>query len=229
MAKAKIGVKSNNNFKKILIVIIGILLIAGIVFGAIKIFSRANKTENNGPTLEEQMTGNKYEVKGKKLIVYFSHTGNTLTLASLINRKIGGDMFKIQPTELYSYDYDETLARAEKEKKENARPEFTEKIENIDEYDTIFLGYPIWLDTMPMVVYTFLDTYNLDGKLIIPFCTYGGESGMETTLKDIKNAEPNATVLEGISIKGTDVGSEVTRQQVDKWIEAMQIKLEDNN
>ena len=227
MAKGKREAKKSSNMKTVAIILIVILLIAGVAYGATKLIKKKanqDQQEQSSTEFEKEMTGNKYDIEGKTLIAYFSRTGNTLTIASLINRKIGGEIFKIEPVEAYSYDYDETSQRAQQEKNSNARPELAKKIENIEEYDTIFLGYPIWFDTMPMPVYTFLDTYNLDGKTIIPFCT-SSSSASGTSITDIKNLEPNANVLSGLSIKGSNVGEENTKKEVDTWIEGIQATM----
>ena len=203
------------------------LLIAGAVFGAIKLINKKTDTsKNNTPSSSNEYTvGNKYDLQQKALIACFSHTGNTLTVASLINRKVEGDMFNIQTEEPYSYNYDETLAQAKKEKQENARPKLSKELENLDEYSIIFLGYPIWLDSMPMAIYTFLDTYDLSGKTIIPFCT-SSSSGLGNTVTDIEKAEPNANVLNGLSIQGSNVGSETTKSMIDTWLTGIQSQLE---
>ena len=227
MSRGKREAKKSNTSRNILIVIILIVLIAGVGYGVTKLIKKKvnqGEQEQQNVEFEKEITGNKYEIKGKTLIAYFSRTGNTLTVASLINRKIGGEIFKIEPVEAYSYDYNETSQRAQQEKDSNARPELAKKIENIEEYDTIFLGYPIWFDTMPMPVYTFLDTYNLDGKTIIPFCT-SSSSTSGTTVTDIENLEPNAKVLNCLSITGSDVGGDNTKTLVDAWIEGIQKEI----
>ena len=230
MGKGKRG-EGNNNGKKIIIAIIVIILIAGIIFGVTKLVKKSdtqNEQETQNPNISQgrDITGNTYEVKGKTLIAYFSRTGNTSTIASLINRKIGGDIFKIQPKELYSYNYDEALERMKKEKDQNARPEIQNKVENMDEYDVIFLGYPVWLDTIPMIINTFLETYNLEGKTIVPFCT-DSEAGAHNSVEDIQKAEPKAKVLSAYAIRGSNVGEESTKESVDLWIESTQKQLEE--
>ena len=95
------------------------------------------------------------------------------------------------------------------------RPALSTQIDNIDDYDTIFLGYPIWWGDMPMALYTFLDEYDLSGKTIAPFVTSGG-SGLSGTPSKIEDEEPNATVTEGLSVR--DSNSENSQSAVSEWL-----------
>ncbi len=226
MARAKRSKKNNNPIGKIIIVLLVLVLIAGAGFGVYKFIKRGNNNKKEMTEQEKELTGNVYELEQKALIAYFSRTGNTLTIASLISRKTESDMFKIQPVETYSYDATEANKRAEKEKKDNARPEIETKIENIDDYDVIFLGYPVWCDTVPMIINTFLDTYNLDGKVIIPFAI-NSDGGFEDSIEAIEKAEPNATVLNGVVVSGSEVGSESTRTIVDNWLSTLKDQIGD--
>ena len=103
----------------------------------------------------------------------------------------------------------------QEEKNKNARPALKTQIDNIDEYDTIFLGYPIWWGDMPMALYTFLDEYDLNGKTIAPFTTSGG-SGLSGTLRNIEDEEPNSTVTEGLAIRDDNVKN--SQNTVIEWL-----------
>ena len=149
------------------------------------------------------------------LVLYFSHTGNTETVANFIHEAVGGDIVKLETEEQYTDNYNDLLDIAQEEKNENARPALSTQIENIDDYDTIFLGYPIWWADCPMAIYTFLDEYDLSGKIIAPFVTSGG-SGLSGTPNDIQNEEPNATVTEGLSIRDDNV--ENSQSEVNEWL-----------
>jgi flavodoxin len=168
----------------------------------------------------------------KSLIAYFSRkgqnyasgkivdlkVGNTEVVASMIQKIAGGDMFHIESVTGYPKDYTETTEVAKNELRTKARPKLTRKVTNIEAYDVIFLGYPNWWGTMPMPVYTFLESYDFSGKKIVPFCTHEG-SGMGHSEKDIAKACPKSIVLEGIAIHGTSAraaGSEVT-----SWIDKL--------
>ena len=102
--------------------------------------------------------------------------GNVQQLAQWVSERTGGDLFSIQVTEPYSSDWDACLERANQERAEDARPELTASVEQLERYDTVFLGYPNWWGDMPMAVYSFLEEYDLSGKTIVPFVTSGGSS-----------------------------------------------------
>ena len=155
------------------------------------------------------------EGTGKTLVVYFSHTGNTENVANFIHEAVGGDIVKLEPVNAYTDDYDTLLDVAQEEQRNDARPEIATQIDNIDEYDTIFLGYPNWWGDMPMIIYSFLDQYDLSGKTIAPFVTSGG-SGLSGTPRTIQNEEPNATVTEGLSVR--DSNSENSQSDVNEWL-----------
>lgn len=133
------------------------------------------------------------------LIVYFSWSGNTELVAQEIQTQTGADIFEIVPAVPYSDDYNTVVDLAQKEQKENARPEIENTIKNLDQYDTVYVGYPNWWGDMPMILYTFFDTYDLSNKTILPFCTSGG-SGLSNTVSEISSLEPNATVVSGLHI-----------------------------
>lgn len=169
--------------------------------------------ENQTKTEENQ---NSQESGSKKiLVVYFSHTGNTETVANFIHEAVGGDIVKLETEEPYTDNYNELLDIAQNEQNEKARPLLSTQIDNIEDYGTIFLGYPIWWGDMPMALYTFLDKYDLSGKTIAPFTTSGG-SGLSGTPSNISDEEPNATVTDGLSIRDNNVES--SQREVNEWI-----------
>lgn len=133
------------------------------------------------------------------LVVYFSWSGNTENVASAIAEQTGADVFEIVPEEVYTSDYNALLDIATEEKESGARPAIAGSIEDISQYDVIYVGYPNWWSDMPMILYTFFDSYDLSGKTIAPFCTSGG-SGLSNTVNSIKELEPDADVLEGLHI-----------------------------
>lgn len=166
----------------------------------------------------------------KKLIVYFSRkgnnyvngairqlsVGNTEVAAKMIQQITGADMFPIKPVVEYSDDYHECTEEAQEDKRSNARPEFKNALDNIDEYDTIYLGYPNYWGTMPMHVFTFLEKYDFTGKTIKPLCTHEG-SGMGNSERDIKKLCPGAKVESGLAIHGSDVNN--AKAAIERWIE----------
>ena len=121
--------------------------------------------------------------------------GNVARMADWISQEIGGDLFSIKVEEPYSSDYDECLDRAAAEKAENARPKLTEKVENMDAYDTVFLGYPNWWYSVPMPVLKFIDENNLSGKKIVLFCSHG-TGGLAGSVEDITAELPEDCKIE---------------------------------
>ncbi len=165
----------------------------------------------------------------KSLIAYFSRKGNNYVGGSIVNLPIGNTeliakkiqeltgstIFKIKTVRSYPEDYAETTNVAKEEQRENARPELTETLDDMDSYDVIYIGYPIWYGTMPMAVFSFLESYDFSGKTIIPFCTHEG-SGMVSSERDIKRICPNAKVLSGLAIQGGSV--ERADKDVINWL-----------
>lgn len=164
-----------------------------------------------------------------QLIVYFSRTGgnyvngtiknlsvgNTEIAAKLIQSKTGADMFRIVPLVSYSEDYNECIEQAKDDQRRGARPELTAYPDSIDQYDTIYLGYPNYWGTMPMCVFTFLEHFDFGGKTIRPFCTHEG-SGMGSSVDDIKKLCPSANVETGLAIHGAKADKSGT--DIDKWL-----------
>ncbi len=119
--------------------------------------------------------------------------GNTQYVATVIQNNTGADIFRIEPETPYTTNHSDLVDQASEEKAESARPAIKGKVENFEQYDTIFIGYPIWWSDMPMILYTFFDTYDFSGKTVIPFSTHGG-SGLAGTISTITELEPDAEV-----------------------------------
>jgi flavodoxin len=130
--------------------------------------------------------------------------GNTGVAARMIQEITGGDLFEIHTVKNYPLDYTETTRVAAAEKRSNARPELASHVVNMDEYDTIILGYPNWWNTFPMAVFTFLEEYDFTGKTIFPFCTHEG-SGLGNSERDIQKLCPEAKLVTGLAIQGSAV------------------------
>ena len=145
--------------------------------------------------------------------------GNTQYVAGIIQETVGGDLFAIETKQKYPGSHDELLEFAYEEKGENARPELSTKIDNLDQYDTIFIGFPNWNADLPMPLYTFLEKYDFSGKTIIPFVTHGG-SGFSRTIDTIRELQPDANVIEdGLSISRNDVAK--AESEVIEWAQSM--------
>lgn len=187
----------------------------------------ANTNKNN--VSNENAETNMDNESKKSIVVYYSRRGmnylngdivdlkigNTEVVAGKIQALTGSDIFRIETVKTYPVDYTETTEVAKKEYNENARPELTAKVENLEQYDVVYLGYPIWWGTYPMAVATFLDSYDFSGKTIIPFCTHEG-SALGSSVQDIKKAAPSATVLDGLAIKGGSVNN--SDKAIETWI-----------
>ena len=131
--------------------------------------------------------------------------GNTQYVATVIQEQTGADLFRIEPAEPYPTDHDTLVEQASEEQKNAARPAILGRVEDIGRYDTIYLGYPTWWSDLPMILYTFLEEYDLSGKTIVPFNTHGG-SGFADTLATIADLQPQADVLEdGFTVSRNDV------------------------
>lgn len=167
------------------------------------------------------------------LIAYFSRSGenyvngsiepltqgNTEAVARMIAEVTGGDLFKIDTVETYPEDYHACTDVAAAEKRVNARPALKELPQEAAGYSTIILGYPNWWGTMPMPVYTFLESIDTAGKTILPYCTHEG-SGLSATEYDIARTCPEADVLTGLAIHGAEVIQRppAVRAAVEAWL-----------
>ena len=167
--------------------------------------------------------------QGKILVAYFSRIGNeygvgnitkgnTAIVAEMIAQKTGADLFEIKTVKNYPADYDECTKIASREKSEKARPALSTSV-NLAQYDTIFIGAPIWWGDLPMAVYTFLEGYNFSGKTIIPFVTHGG-SGLSGVDRKISATCSNSKVLSGFAISGSVAQNNraKTNTEVGNWL-----------
>lgn len=146
--------------------------------------------------------------------------GNMQYMAMIIQDAIGGELFRIETTEEYPLEHETLVNQAKEEQNEEVRPELATHIENVEQYDIIFLGYPNWWGDMPQPLYTFLEEYDFSGKTIIPFNSHGG-SGFSNTIEEIKKLQPNATVRDdGLSISRNDVAD--SAQEITDWAKGLQ-------
>ncbi len=199
----------------LIILVIGIIVAINLAGNSENTNTVQNQVSSENQTGSQEQIDNQESENGNVLVVYFSHTGNTETVANFIHETVGGDIIKLETEKQYTNNYNDLLDIAQEEQRENARPALSTQIDNIDGYDTIFLGFPIWWGDMPMAIYTFLDAYDLSGKTIAPFVTSGG-SGLSGTPSDIEDEEPNATVTEGLSIRDDNV--ENSQSAVNEWL-----------
>lgn len=165
----------------------------------------------------------------KILTAYFSHSGenyfsgkiinvekgNTAIVAEKIAAMTGSDLFEIKAVMPYPQKYADCVKRSRDELADNARPEL-ERYIGVSDYDTVILGYPNWCGTMPMPVFTFLESADFSGKKILPLCTNEG-SGLARSVSDIKKLCPSAQIEEGLSVKGSNAGE--CDEAVRQWLE----------
>ena len=145
------------------------------------------------------------EERNSTVIIDGEVLGNTQYVAYVIQENTGADLFRIEPEVPYPTDHDTLVDQAAEEQDNGARPAIKDTIENFDQYDTIFVGYPNWWSDMPMILYTFFDTYDFSGKTIIPFNTNGG-SGFSNTISMIAELEPDASIYEdGFTVSRNNV------------------------
>lgn len=197
-----------------LLFIICFLLIGCQSNGVVDESSKETKTD-------ESNTDDSIKSDNNILIVYFSATNNTKNVAGYISNYLNSDIFEIIPSIPYTEDdlkyY--TNCRADIEQNDaSARPEISNSIDNIDEYNVIFLGYPIWHNDAPKIIYTFLESYNFDGKTIIPFCT-SASSSITNSVVNLKNIASTSIFYEGMRFS-----SDVNKNVVEEWIDGLNIE-----
>lgn len=221
--------------KKIAIGIIAVIAILAVVAGAVIL---NNNNENNKITandenivLNEELNGNQgnatenneennnlANTDRKILIAYFSYSGNTEIAAKEIQSQVGGDLFEIKR----KGDYSNVSEEAKDEIENNKRPELEEKLDSIENYDIIFVGYPIWHHSTPAPVNTFLESYDLSGKTVIPFATSAG-SNIDETLESFKSSYNSDKILEGITIPGSSGNSNSGKEKIKNWITSLDL------
>ena len=157
------------------------------------------------------------------LIAYFSWGGNTRGIAREIQRQTGFDLFEIEPVPAYSDDYNTVLMEAQRDQHAQARPEIAGHVDNMDEYDTVLLGYPNWWASIPMPIASFLEQYDFAGKRIIPFCSHGG-GRFGQSLTAIAKLAPASNIGQGLSIHYS--GGSTLSEDVSAWLEANHLKPE---
>lgn len=150
------------------------------------------------------------------LIAYFSWGGNTRGIAEEIQSQTGADLFEITLVNPYSSDYNTVLDEAQRDQNEQARPKLASHVENMDDYDTIILGYPNWWASIPMPLASFLEEYDFSGKTIIPFCSHGG-GRFGQSLTAIAKLAPDAQMGEGLSVHYS--GGNSLPGDVSEWLE----------
>lgn len=164
---------------------------------------------------DNSTTNNKIETNNI-LIVYFSCSNNTEEIAYKIQNNLQSNIFEIIPLDPYTEEdlnYNDDSCRANQEQNDdNCRPQISNPIVDFNQYNSFFIGYPIWWGKLPKIMYTFFETYDFSDKNIIPFCTSGG-SGITTSVNKIKQLEPNANVDNGKRFSSSD-----SQETINQWL-----------
>ncbi len=219
-------------------VLFSVMMVMAVV--AVSFVSFTGKAENVDSSSTESPA--KVEIKGKVLVAYFTWPepdgidassgasriiaddklyGNTEFVAHIISETTQGDLFAIKTEKSYPSPHKALIDDAKKEAENNERPKMTTRIENLKDYDVVFVGYPNWWYDMPMVIYSFFDAYDFKGKTIIPFVTHGG-SRFSQSVQTIKELEKEARVIEGPSVSARNVPS--AESSVIAWLEKQGFK-----
>lgn len=149
----------------------------------------------------------------KILVAYFSWGGTTQRMAQEIVRQTGADIFRIEPVVPYPTDYTKCTEMAQEEKNNNARLAIADEVENWEQYDTVFIGCPVWWWTTPMIICTFAESYDFEGKTVVPFCTYASTYRNET-LARIVELTPDADHLTGEGL----TSGRINEQNISSWL-----------
>ena len=205
--------------KRIASILIGIVLLctlAACTSGAESSEPAASEADMSGEDMEEAnaVEANKEGENTEEAAVEETGTGEAEEAET-----VGADLFRIETVQQYPLEHEALVDQAAQEQDADARPELATHIENLEQYDTIFLGYPNWWGDMPQALYTFLEEYDFSGKTIIPFCPHGG-SGFSRTESTIAELQPDATVSEeGLAISRNNVAG--SAEQVADWANSL--------
>ena len=179
-----------------------------------------NSAENS---TDMENTDNQDVQNHKALVAYFSATGTTKGVAEHIANGLNADIYEIVPEEPYTdadLDYNDNNSRTTIEMNDpDARPVISGSVENMEQYDTVFIGYPIWWGEAPRIASTFMESYDFSGKTIVPFCTSGG-SGIGSSASNLERLTSGATWLDGRRLNGSD-----SQDTVMEWVNSLDLNL----
>lgn len=201
-----------------LIIMIVVVLIVALLFGAYQWFRfpAAFRNLSDESLSAEQVNERKEELKAKEekkvLVAYFSYSGTTRGVAETLSSQIGADLFEIAPKE----DYTSLYLQSNMEIRRGEKPELSSEVGNMEEYDIVFVGYPVWFYATPAPINSFLESYDLTGKLIIPFCTSGG-SDIDETMPTFLHSCKNLAVYGERRISGSS--------QIGGWLTELDLNL----
>nr|WP_217705830.1 flavodoxin [Peristeroidobacter soli] len=164
--------------------------------------------------------GGEARVSSRTLVAYFSRSGNTRVVAGLIRRTLNADLFEIQPATPYPEDYLETVEQARQERDSDHEPALAASVARIANYDTVFLGFPIWGETTPPVIRSFLSAHDLSDKPLIPFITHGGY-GLGNSRAVLARRAPRAELRQGFSMQADQ--ERQTMNLVNDWMKSVNV------
>ena len=180
-------------------------------------------TESAETSTNMENTDNQDAQEHKILVAYFSATGTTKGVAEHIANGLNADIYEIVPEEPYTdadLDYNDNNSRTTIEMNDpDARPVISGSVENMEQYDTVFIGYPIWWGEAPRIASTFMESYDFSGKTIVPFCTSGG-SGIGSSASNLERLTSGATWLDGRRLNGSD-----SQDTVMEWVNSLDLNL----
>lgn len=197
--------------KKWFYILVSLLFVSGLITAC----SEDEPDNNSGNTdIEEVVPGTNHKI----LVAYFSWGGNTQHLAQTISDATGADLFRIETVNPYPTDYNECTEVAREELDNGVRPELNDTVENLDDYDVVFVGCPVWWHTAPMAIWSFLENseHDFSDKIIVPFCTYAS-TYREETLAKIVELTPNSLHLQGFGTTGRNTNG------VENWLRTIQV------
>lgn len=198
------------NMKKILLLLVGFLTIVGCQACTSDNEPEQPEPGNGTGVIEGDGSGSYFGGK-KVLVAYFSWGGTTRRMAEEIQRITGGDLFEIRPVTPYPTEYTPCTEVALEERDNDTRPAIRATVENWEDYDVVFIGCPVWWHTAPMIISTFAESYDFEGKVVVPFCTYAS-TYRDETLQKIIDLTPDAAHLTGLGTTGSTGG-------VQTWID----------
>lgn len=161
--------------------------------------------------------GQKKSAPKKALVIYYSQTSNTKTVAQEIAKRLGADMEEIVPVKPYDGDFQATINRSNEDRQKGINPEIKPVAADVKKYDVIFIGYPIWFGTYAPPMITYLSQVDLSGKKVVPFCTFGS-GGLDTSVKDLAQKQPKAEILPGYGVRAARMAA--VPKEVDQFLKA---------
>lgn len=175
--------------------------------------SCGNDEPDNPNSTDTETPGEPVNPDSKILVAYFSWGGTTERMAKMIAEQTGANLYEIEPVNPYPTAYTPTTEVALEEKNNNARPAIKTKVEGWEDYDVVFIGCPVWWWTTPMIIHTFAESYDFNGKTVVPFCTYAS-TYRDETLAEIVNITPDATHLQGLGL----TSGQISESRIKTWL-----------